>query len=393
MRYTTGTTPVAIREPQLLVDRSALATPLRRGVVALYLSEHHPALLAHVAKNLHELAKGQVGDLSAPELLHTLERKVFDAEEVEAVTEIVCGFEEPISALPSNTPMGTSKTTTGRSPVTRPLALPTQCPAESSDFHLGHPEELRRFNLTSIAQREENLQAEVHPHRVRYFLVWSWVGRFLDDTEAKPEITAAVSLDRDGFDGAAYRAREHKLESALADAHPIGAFVLPTGLRQGEAAVLRPFFERRQTNPGTLSCLVIEVRLIGQVQPLDHHLSSLGAHAVPVLKAALFLQLRQMTLQLVVAWIGAIKAIVATRQGDEVIPDLGSVLNTFGQQALMPGSVQAVFEGASHLRDKASVRPKGSALTAAPRRVAMGRESPPVRRIDTQKVVLRFLAC
>ncbi len=211
------------------------------------------------------------------------------------------GLEEPISAFPGNAPMTTSKTTTSRSPVTRPLAFPAQCPIESAYRILPFAEELRRFDLASIAQREKNLQAEVHP--------------------------------------------------------------------------------------GTLSCLVIEVRLIGEVQPLDHPLSSLGAHAVPVLKAALFLQLRQMALQLVVAWIRAIKAIVATRQGDEVIPDLGSVLNTFGQQALMLGSVQAVFEGASHLR------PKGSALSDAPGRVAMGRERPPVRRTDNQNVVLRSLAC
>ncbi len=106
-----------------------------------------------------------------------------------------------------------------------------------------------------------------------------------------------------------------------------------------------------------------------------------------MLKAALFLQLRQMALQLVVAWIRAIETIVSARQGDEVIPDLGSVLNTFGQQALMLGSVQAIFEGASHLR------PKGSVLTDAPRRVAMGRERPPVGRTDTQKVVLRSMSC
>ena len=224
---------------------------------------------------------------------------------------------------------------------------------------------------------------------MRYFLVWAGVARFFDDTEAKPEITAAISFDGDGFDRACDFAREHELERALADAHPIVTEVLPPRLRQGEAAVGRPFFERRQTDPRTLSCLVIEVRLIGQVQALDHHLSSLGAHLVPVSKAALFLQLCQMALQLVVAGIRAIKPIVATRQGDEVIPDLGSVLNTSRQQALMLGSVEAVFEGASHLRDKES------ALTDAPDRVAMSRERPPVRRTHkgTQKVVLRSLAC
>ncbi len=136
MRYTTGTTPPAIREPQLLVDRSALATPLRRGVVALYLAEHHPTLLADVGQDLHKLAKGQVRDLSTPKPLHALQAKVFDADEVEAVAEIVCGLEEPISTLPGNTPMGTGQTTTGRSAVARTVPLPTQCPVQSGNLHL-----------------------------------------------------------------------------------------------------------------------------------------------------------------------------------------------------------------------------------------------------------------
>jgi len=387
MHYTTHTTPVTIRERQLLVDRSALATPLRRGVGALYLSEHHPAFVAHVAKNLHELAKGQVVHRATPEPLHALQAKVFDADEVEAVAEIVCGFEEPISALPGNTPMGTCQTTTGRSPMARSLALPTQRPVQSGDLHLSLFEEQRRFNLASIAERQKGLQAEVHPHRVHYFLVWSWGGRRLDDTEAKPEITAAVSFDGDGFNLSGDFAAEHELERPASDAHPVGAEILPPGLRQREGGILRALFERRQTHPGPLSRLVIEVRLIGQIQALDHHLSSLGAYLVPVLKASLTLELRQMALQLVVAWIRAIEPIVATTQGDEVIPDFGSVLDTPDEHPVVLGSVQAVFEGASHLRQK------GSALTDAPRRVAMGRERPPVRRSDIQKVVLRSLAC
>ncbi len=157
MRYTTGTTPPAIREPQLLVDRSAPATPLRRGVVARYLSEHYATLLADVGQDLHELAKGQIVHLSTPEPLHALQAKVFDADEVETVAEIVCGLEEPISTLPGNTPMGTCQTTTGRSPVARTFPLPAQIPAESGDLLLRFTEELRRYHLTSIAQGEENL--------------------------------------------------------------------------------------------------------------------------------------------------------------------------------------------------------------------------------------------
>ena len=151
MRYTTGTSPPAIREPQLLVDRSAPATPLRRGVGALYLAEHYAALLAHVAKNPHELAKGQVGDLLAPEQLHTLEVQIFDADEIKRIAELMGGLEEPIPAFPGNAPMGTGKATTGLFPVPRPLPLSGKAPVESADLLLLLSEKFRGFNLTSIA--------------------------------------------------------------------------------------------------------------------------------------------------------------------------------------------------------------------------------------------------
>ncbi len=176
MRYTTRTTPPAIREPQLRVDRSALATRLRRWVVALYLFEHHPALLTHVAKNLHELAKGQIRHLPTPELLHTLEAQILNADEIKPIAELMRGLEEPVPPFPGNASMTTSKAATGRSPVTRPLALPAQIPAQSSDLLLPFMEELRRFDLACIAEPQEGLETKVHPHRVRYFLVWAWIG-------------------------------------------------------------------------------------------------------------------------------------------------------------------------------------------------------------------------
>ena len=105
MRYTTRTTPVAIREHQLRARRSAPTTPLRRGVVALYLAEYDAALLAHVAKNFHELAKGQIRHLPTPKFLHTLEAQILNADQIKPIAEIMRGLEEPIPAFPGNTPM------------------------------------------------------------------------------------------------------------------------------------------------------------------------------------------------------------------------------------------------------------------------------------------------
>ena len=194
------------------------------------------------------------------------------------------------------------------------------------------------------------------------------MARFFDDTEAKPEITAAISFDGDGFDRACDFAREHELERALADAHPIVTEVLPPRLRQGEAAVLRSPLERRQAYPRAFTGLVVEVRLIGQVQPSDYHLSSLGADFIPVLEAALLLQLREMLLHLVVAWVVAVEPVVATRQGDEVIPDLGSVFDALDEHPVVPGSVETIFECSPQLR------PKRTALAKTDRRVVSSHE-------------------
>ena len=355
MRYTTHTSPVSIRKRQLVVDHAAGRARFRRWVIALYLLQEYASLLTYVREDLHELAKSQIGHLATPEPLHALQRQVFDANEVEAVAEFMRGFEEPIPTLPGNTPMGTSQATMGRSPVTRrdgsPSRFPlsTQCPVQSGDLRLGHPEEQGAGDLASVAQCEESLQAEIHSHRVRYFLVWYWIGRFLNDRETEPEIAAAVSFDGDGLDRTSDFSGEHELERALSDSEAVTALVLPSGLCQGERRVLRSLLERRQTYPRALSCLVVEEGLVGQVEPLNDHLSSLGANPVPVLKAPLFLELRQVTLQLVVAWIRAVEPVVPTRQGHVMVPDLGGVFDTLDEHPVMLRAIQAVFECASQL--------------------------------------------
>ena len=355
MPYTTHTAPVPIRKRQLVVDHAAGRARFRRGVIARYLLQDYASLLAYVREDLHELAKSQIGHLATPEPLHALQAKVFDANEVEAVAEIVRRLEEPIPTLPGNTPMGTSQTTMGRSPVTRrdgsPSRFPlsTQCPVQSGDLRLGHPEEQGAGDLASVAQREESLQAEIHSHRVRYFLVWYWVGRFLNDRETEPEIAAAVSFDGDGLDGAGHFSGEHELVRLASNPEAVAAEVLPSGLSEGERRVLRALLERRQTYPWTFSCLVVEVGLVGQVQAFNDHLGSLRTDTVPVLKAMLLLQLRQMTLQLVVARIRAVEPVVSARQGDEMVPDLGGVFDTLDEHPVVLRAIQAVFECAPQL--------------------------------------------
>ena len=233
--------------------------------------------------------------------------------------------------------------------MSRTLALPTQCPVQSGDLPLGHPEEQRADDLASVAQREENLQAEVHPHRVRYFLVWYSIGSLLNHTETEPEITATVSFDGDGLDGAGHFSGEHELVRLASNPEAVAAEVLPSGLSEGERRVLRALLERRQTYPWTFSCLVVEVGLVGQVQAFNDHLGSLRTDTVPVLKAMLLLQLRQMTLQLVVARIRAVEPVVSARQGDEMVPDLGGVFDTLDEHPVMLRAIQTVFEGASQL--------------------------------------------
>ena len=175
VRHTAFTSPVTIREPQLLVDRSAPATPLRRWIVALYLSKHYTALVAHVGQDLHELTEGQIRDLAAPEHLHAFQAQIFDPDEIKRIAQIVRGLEEPIPACPGNTPMSTSKAALGGVPVARTFPLPAQSAVESANLLLPLSEELRRFNFTSIAERQEGLETKVHPHRARYFLVWTWI--------------------------------------------------------------------------------------------------------------------------------------------------------------------------------------------------------------------------
>ena len=167
VRHTAFTSPVTIRERHRGVDRSAPATRLRRWIVALYLSKHYTALVAHIAKNLHELTEGQIRDLSAPEHLHSFQAQIFVPNEIKRIAQIVRGLEEPIPAFPGNTPMSTSKAAFGGVPVARTFPLPAQSAVQSAYLLLPLSEELRGFKVTSIAERQEGLETKVHPHRAR----------------------------------------------------------------------------------------------------------------------------------------------------------------------------------------------------------------------------------
>ena len=96
------------------------------------------------------------------------------------------------------------------------------------------------------------------------------------------------------------------------------------------------------------------------------HLSSLGADFVPVLEAALLLELREMLLHLVVAWVRAVAPVVSACQGHEVIPDLASVFDTPDEHPVVPGSVETIFECSPQLRQ--------TALAKADRRVVGSHE-------------------
>ncbi len=355
MHHTARTAPVAVGKRQLIVDESTTATRLATGIEALNLSKHNASLLANVTQYLNELTKCQVRYFPAPKPLHTLQAQVFDADKIKGITQVMGQLEEPVAALPGNTTMSTRKAIFGIVPVARAFDLAAQFAVESSNVPLPFTEEQRRFDAAAVTEGQEGFQSEVHTNRVHYFRVLVGALVFLNDRETKPEVAAAIPLDGDGFDytfpteTGGYGAGKDEFVSTLTDSDSVAAFVLPSRLCEGKAAVLGALLETRQPDVRSLTSNAIEERLVGQIQSLYHHLSSLRAHLVPVSKASLLLQLREVSLEIIVARILAIQTVVATTQGDMVVPYLRGVLNAPCQKAIVPVLIEAIFERTSHL--------------------------------------------
>lgn len=340
---TVSTYPLAVSKRELAVLRPTARAELRAGKVAVYLVYRLALLVRNVLQNLHERVVPEVTDLASPEPLHSVEVEILDGNEVVLGKQPASQLEMPVPALVLYTPVAPGKTTLGFLAMVRALAtaggglLARKLFVQALHFAQARFEVLRCLDLVSIGRCQEAFESEIQPDSITCsWQVRGW--RFLNDREADPEVTTAITLYRDGLDFALNGVRLDKFVVAFPAAHAVPAKKLPPCLCERERGVARAFLEAG--SPGTS---YREEALVGLIQAVYHILPGLRVEPIPSTLVSL-LELRKMALHLVVARILAVQVVVAPCQGDEVIPYLRGKSYLTNQMFVSLGTVQAVFK-------------------------------------------------
>ncbi len=313
---TTLANPHPFGKGQLLVDCPTGVAGLRGGVEPINLDDALPVHHRKVLKDLHKPVEAKVADLPAPQALHPIEAKVFHHHYVVPLKHSTGCLEAKVPPLIGNATMQLRHAPTSLLPVVRPSLLAKETALELRHLLQGSTKMLRRLDGLPIAHRQKRLEPKVHTHGTTRL----WHGRLnlLNNREANPEVTAAVSLNRDGLNLALNRTGEAELKGMPADAKPVTSEILPAALRQRERRVLRPLLESRPTRSRFR-----EEPLVRPVEPLNHVLTGLRVKVVPM-PLIPPLESGKMPFEPVVPGILPVERVVPSCQGNEVVPYLGS---------------------------------------------------------------------
>lgn len=247
--------------------------------------------LSDVLQNISELAKGNVTDLAAPQLMHGLDIQRFQDDDVKAVGQAVGQLKEPVTPLVGNPFVQSGKVSLGFSPVLRTFPLPRHCAVGLANFSQGRSEPFRRMDGFTARQGEEGLQTEVRADDG----VTQSVGRFFlarINGKAKEQFAKLVTLNGDRLDRAENFPAFAELVDQLANADTVRTDQLPAGLFQRERAIVLDLAKARAIK---LLCdfafLVLKEKLVATIKALANVLYGLRTDHTPKLVLGKLFQL------------------------------------------------------------------------------------------------------
>ena len=132
MGTTLGAVPYPLLRAEMEDPAAAEAAGLCRRLPAADL-DHADALCAgDVLQDSDKLSKSQVRDFTAPQVLHTVQVEVLDADDGEFVGQLVSQFEEPVAPAVTNLLVHPVQVPAGAFPVVAALLTPGKLPVSST---------------------------------------------------------------------------------------------------------------------------------------------------------------------------------------------------------------------------------------------------------------------
>ena len=185
----------------------------------------------------------------------------------------------------------------------------------------------RRVNCCPVIQSKEMFQTEVHPDR--FTCSWKNVVTFLLDDDKQKVFALSGSFDCNSFDSSINGAGFPEfIFSPTDDDHIAVRLKRIASLLESETLVLGTLLKSGRRFASTAVLLdVLEKRIIGATDALDHVLNSLRAEFVPVLPFPTFLKFCDVLFQLIHRKSFAINFIVHPAHGNTEVPNLGGNFN------------------------------------------------------------------
>lgn len=332
-----------------LLQHTTTGTGFARWQPLVYPDNGCAGLGGCLLQDVNKLGKAQVGYFPAPHAFHTVQIQGLQANDIECRAKFMRQFPMCIPAFVRYTLMRFRQPPFCLAPIVRPLLLAAQLSIQAGDLIQFGPEKLGAVVFVALMVGQECLKSKVEAADViRAGFVH--FGRFHDHRETYPQMTQVIPFDRHRLDVALNRPGKGEFVRRAVDDDTITTLVFPSCLLQCEAAVFIDLPEAWATVSWPLTSLVGEEALVRLVVPLHQFLNCLAAYHLPEGKPwRAAAQLCQMALHVVAADVLAGQTVVAPLQGNHVVPNDTSDVNTLIQPLVAAIVVEAVLESAANV--------------------------------------------
>ena len=284
-----------------------------RALKAPDLDDRLAALQSHPFQNVEKAAEPQIADFATPQSFHTREVEVFKVERVVAVAQSMCQLEMMLTALVGNISAVLGKYPLRSFVAMRSLNLTRQLTVERACFADILREELRIGVSSPFVVNEESFQPEIKS--AAFTRAGFENDLFLNDAENEPQPADWIALDGERLDQSAYLTVLHKLVLRAVNRERI-AVQLVARLRESERRILARPFELRTSFRQPL-----KEALVGIIHAPTHVLANLRVQVLPQHKRRALSQLQDVLVHVVQRDVFSGQAVVASLEGDEMIPD------------------------------------------------------------------------
>jgi hypothetical protein len=300
------------------------------------LDHRFAALEGNPFQRAQELAKAQVRHLATPQCLHARQIQVLEVQHVKIVTQRVGQVEVVVTAFVGDVALVLRQGTASLLVAVGAFDFTRQFTIQPPRFAKALLEKLRAVVANALIVHEKVLQPKIETAA----LTRAGFGDcdLLKDAEDKPQPAYAIPLDGQRFDLTAYLTVLDEL--VLGPANRDGVTLHRVArLREGERGVFLGFPEFRPTFRQAL-----EETLVGIIHAAAHILAALRVQVLPQCKALRSAQLQNVGGHAIVGDVLASQPVVASLQGDEVVPDGRRDKYLVSQLAVfLVAAIQAVF--------------------------------------------------